>query len=151
MAQERPGDSLKPLRKLDRLTEALERGEVSLEEGKPLQRARKRQEVLLELMEEALDTDDAGDFLELLEFTRKYGTKIRRDLKREMMSNSYYPAPAVLDRLKRREAAEIARQAAEDAKGLLDRDTKRIESIGPMLPFLKPGRIQHDRGGEPKG
>jgi hypothetical protein len=138
---------MKALRRLDRLTEALERGEVSLEEGKPIQRARMRQIALLELMEEALDTDDAGDFLELLEFVRKYGTKIRRDLKREMMSDSYYPAPTVLDRLRRREAAEIARQAAEDTKGLLDRDTKRIEAIGPMLPFLKPGRVRHGMGG----
>ena len=134
---------MKALRKLHRLTEALERGEESLEDGKPLHRARKRQEALIELMEEALDTDDAGDFLELLEFVRKHGTKMRNDLKREMMSNSYYPAPSVLDRLKRREAAEIARQAAEDAKGLLDRDKRRISSIGPMLPFLKPGRVKH--------
>jgi hypothetical protein len=134
---------MKALRKLYRLTEALERGEDSLESGKPLQRARKRQEALIELMEEALDTDDAADFLELLQFVQKYGAKMRRDLKREMMSDSYYPCPTVLERLKRREAAEIARKAAEDAKGLLDRDIKRIDAIGPMLPFLQPGRVDH--------
>jgi hypothetical protein len=134
---------MKALRKLDRLTEAIERGEDSLEAGKPLQRARKRQEALAELMEEALETDDAGDFLELLEFVRKYGAKVRRDLRREMMSDSYYPCPTVLARLKRREAAEIACKAAEDSKGLLERDIKRIDAIGPMLPFLQPGRVNH--------
>lgn len=134
---------MKPLKKLDRLTEALERGEESLEEGKPIQRSRNRQIALIELMEEALDTDDAADFLELLEFVRKHGTKIRNDLKREIASEGYYPAPSVLDRMKRREAAEMARQAAEDAKGLLVRDKRRIASIGPMLPFLKPGRVKH--------
>lgn len=135
---------MKPLRKLSRLTDAIEAGEDTLEAGKPIERSRKRQEALLELMEEALDTDDAGDFLELLEFVRKYGAKMRRDLKREMLSDSYYPAPMVLERMKRREAAEIARQAAEDAKGLLERDKRRIASIGPMLPFLKPGRVKHE-------
>ena len=134
---------MKPLRKLHRLTEALERGEDSLDDGKPLQRARKRQEALIELMEEALETDDAADFLELLEYVRRYGVKMRNDLKREMMSDSYYPAPSVMDRMKRREAAEVERQKAEDAKGLLKRDMKRVEDIGPMLPFLTPGRVDH--------
>jgi hypothetical protein len=135
--------AVKPLRSLHRLTEAIESGEDSLEAGKPIERAQKRQIVLIELMNEALESDDAGDFLELVNFIKKHGTKIRNDLIREMMGDSYFPSPSVLDRLKRREAAEIARQAAEDAKGLLDRDKRRIASIGPMLPFLKPGRVKH--------
>lgn len=134
---------MRPLRSLHRLIDALEAGEDSLEDGKPVQRAHKRQKALMELMEEALHTDDAADFLELLDFVRRNGAKMRRDLKREIASEDYYPAPSVLARMRKREAAEMARQAAEDAKGLLDRDTKRIESIGPMLPFLKPGRVNH--------
>jgi hypothetical protein len=141
---------VKPLRSVFRLVDALESGEDSLEVGKPIERSHKRQEALLELMEEALESDDAGDFLELLEFVRRYGAKMRRDLKREMMSDSYYPSPSVLARMKRREAEEIARQAAEDAKGLLDRDARRIDTMGPMLPFLKPGGVSHgvDGGNE---
>ena len=135
--------AVKPLRSFHRLIDVLEAGEDSLDVGKPAQRAHKRQIALVELMEEALATDDAGDLLELLEFARKHGAKMRRDLRLEMMSDSYYPCPTVLDRLKRREEAERERQAAEDAKGLLERDAKRIEKIGPMLPFLKPGRVNH--------
>jgi len=135
--------AVKALKNVYRLLDALESGEDCLEGGKPIHRAQKRHIALLELMEEALDTEDAGDLLELLEFVQKYGAKMRRDLKREMMSDSYFPSPSVLARMKRREAKEVARQASEDAKGLLDRDKRRIDTIGPMLPFLKPGRVKH--------
>ena len=79
--------AVKPLRKLHRLTEALERGEVALKTGGP-------------------SVEPVG-------------------VKKPM------------------EAAEMARHAAEDAKGLLGRDKRRIVEIGPMLPFLKPGRVNH--------
>ena len=85
---------MKALRSVYRLLDALESGEDSLETGKPLQRSQKRHIALLELMEEALESEDAGDLLELLEFVRKYGAKMRRDLKREMLSDSYYPSPS---------------------------------------------------------
>jgi hypothetical protein len=134
---------VRALKSVYRLLDALESGEDSLETGKPVERAPKRHMALLELMDEALAPEDAGDMLELLEFVRRYGAKMRRDLKREMMSDSYFPSPSVLARMKRREAEEMARQASEDAKGLLDRDKRRIDAIGPMLPFLKPGRVKH--------
>lgn len=139
---------MNPLRCVYRLIDDIQDGKASLEDGTPAEKAQKRQIALLELMDEALESEDAADLLELLEFVRRYGTKMRRDLKREMMSDSYYPSPSVLARMKRREVAEMDRQAAEDAKGLLDRDARRVDATGPMLPFLKPGRVKHGVGGE---
>lgn len=132
---------MKPLVKLFSLVEDIEEGKDSLDHGTKAERARKRQIVLTELMARAMETEDAGDLLELLEFTRKYGVKMRHDLEQEMKSEAYYPCPMVLERLRKRAEEDMKRQAAEDAKGLLKRDTKRIESIGPMLPFLQPGRV----------
>ena len=132
---------MKPLVKLFSLVEDIEEGRDSLDQGTKAERARKRQIVLTELMARALETEDAGDLLELLQFVRKHGVKMRHDLQREMESESYFPCPMVLERLQKRAEEDMKRQAAEDAKGLLKRDNKRIDSIGPMLPFLQPGRV----------
>lgn len=132
---------MKPLKKLIRLTDLLDRGEDSLEEGTRLERRMKLQEALMELMQEAVETEDAADVLEVLQFVRKHGVKMRHDLQGEMKSETYYPCPSVLERMKLRAERDAKAKAEEDSKGLMKRDRKRISDIGPMLPFLQPGRV----------